>query len=158
MSGGHILLHSIAYENRNKGIDTNGCPDVKIYNCTSYGNGSGNVYLYCGNRDTVTDFEARGILSFRTKTEEETPPDRLDPQGQAADSVTGKDCFYWDPEKKASLNSEGEAVQEDWFASLDTSVVPGWNPDGSILLHGLLTLTDEARSHGSGAFPLQDSP
>lgn len=158
LPGGHILLHSIAYENRNKGIDSNGCPDVKIYNCTSYGNGSGNVYLYCGNRDTVTDFEARGILSFRTKAEEETPPDRLDLQGQAADSVTGKDCFYWDPEKKASLNSEGEAVQEDWFVSLDTSVVPEWNPDGSILLHGLLTLTDEARSHGSGAFPLQDSP
>ena len=72
--------------------------------------------------------------------------------------MTGRDCFYWDPEKAASLNSEGEAVQEDWFVSLDTSVVPEWNPDGSILLHGLLTLTDEARSHGSGAFPLQDSP
>nr|MCR4676822.1 hypothetical protein [Sphaerochaetaceae bacterium] len=40
LAGGHVIMNSIAYENKTKGFDSNSCPDIKAYNCTSYNNGS----------------------------------------------------------------------------------------------------------------------
>ena len=160
LSGGHILINSISYENLKKGIDANSCPDVKIYNCTSFNNGGSNVSLYTGNPKAVTEYEARGILSFRTGAGKEAPGDQLNLQSQPADDVTGEDCFYWDPEKEASLNSQGGKAGEDWFISLDTAAVPERAQDGSIDMHGLLQLTDEASAYGAGAggyFPGPDT-
>ena len=39
LPGGHKLLNSISYDNAAKGIDSNSCPDIQVYNSTSYNNG-----------------------------------------------------------------------------------------------------------------------
>ncbi len=151
LPGGHTLINSIAYENRTKGIDSNSCSDIKAYNCTSYNNGSYNVAMYTGNKGATTGFEANGIISFRSG-EYKNLAETLSLQGQNSSVVYGVSNYYWDSEKKQSANTAGTVVSEDWFESLDTSIAPARNEDGSIDMHGLLLLSDKARSEvGAGA-------
>ncbi|MBR6707356.1 MAG: right-handed parallel beta-helix repeat-containing protein [Clostridia bacterium] len=149
MPGGHTLINSIAYENRAKGIDSNSCPDIRVYNCTVYNNGSYNVAMYTGNTSAETGFAASGVISFRTGGD---IGEKLDLQKQPNSAVFGPSCYYWEPDKQQSVNTLGVPVSADWFSSLDTSAAPERREDGSIDMHGLLMLTDFARSeYGAGA-------
>ena len=149
LPGGHTLINSIAYENKAKGIDSNSCPDIRVYNCTSFNNGSHNVALYTGNTSAVTGFAASGVISFRSGA---GAGEKLDLQKQAGGDALNPTCYYWDAEKGLSANTQGTAVSADWFTNLDTSVAPGRNADGTIDMHGLLLLTDAARSeYAAGA-------
>ncbi len=151
LPGGHTLINSIAYENKTKGIDSNSCSDIKAYNCTSYNNGSYNIAMYTGNKGATTGFEASGIISFRSG-EYRNLAETLSLQKQDNSVVYGPSNYYWDTEKKSSLNTMGTQVSEDWFISLDTSVAPERKEDGSIDMHGLLLLNEEARGEvGAGA-------
>lgn len=149
LPGGHTLLNSIAYENKAKGIDSNSCPDIKVYNCTSYNNGSHNVAMYTGNTAATTGFAASGVISFRAG---EGAGEKLDLQKQQNSDVFGPSCYYWAPEQNMSLNAQAVSVSPDWFISLDTAVAPERKENGSIDMHGLLLLTDFARSeYAAGA-------
>ncbi len=151
LAGGHTLINSIAYDNKAKGIDSNSCPDIKVYNCTAYNNGSYNIALYTGNTSAATGFAASGVVSFRDGKAEDMG-EKLDLQKQANGDVFAGNNFYWDPEKKQSVNTAGTAVNGGWFVSLDTSVSPERRSDGSVDMHGLLLPTDEARSeYAAGA-------
>ncbi|MCR4676763.1 MAG: hypothetical protein K5634_06000, partial [Sphaerochaetaceae bacterium] len=151
LAGGHTLINSISYENKTKGIDSNSCPDIKAYNCTSYNNGSYNIAMYTGNKSATTDFSANGVISFRSG-DYKNQPETLTLQGQNNSAVYGISNYWWDTEKKVSENTEGTAVDESWFVSLDTSVAPERNADGTINMHGLLLLNEEARSkYAAGA-------
>lgn len=142
LPGNHKLVNSISYDNAAKGIDSNSCPDVKVYNSTSYNNEGYNVALYTGNKSAVTDYAADGIISFRKGTDGK---EQLALQSQSSTAVYGPDNFYWDAETQTSHNKSTNTVtvKESWFQSLDTSVVPTRNADGSIDMHGLLLLTAE---------------
>jgi hypothetical protein len=140
LTGGHVLTNSISYENKAKGIDSNSCPDIKVSNSTSYNNGSYNVALYTGNKSATTAFEASGILSFRNGT---SVKEQIAPQSQSSKDLTNSTNFYWDTDTNTSHNSASNVttVEESWFESLDTSVQPTRNEDGSIDMHGLLLLS-----------------
>ena len=142
LPGNHKLLNSISYDNAAKGIDSNSCPDVKVYNSTSYNNEGYNVALYTGNKSAVTDYVADGVISFRKGTDGK---EQLALQSQSSTAVYGTDNFYWDAETQTSHNKSTNTVtvKESWFESLDTSVAPARNADGSINMHGLLLLTAE---------------
>ena len=142
LPGNHKLVNSISYDNAAKGIDSNSCPDVKVYNSTSYNNEGYNVALYTGNKSAVTDYAADGIISFRKGTDGK---EQLALQSQSSTAVYGPDNFYWDAETQTSHNKSTNTVtvKESWFQSLDTSVAPTRNADGSIDMHGLLLLTAE---------------
>ena len=151
ISGSHVIMNSIAYENKAKGIDSNSCPDIKVYDCTSYNNGSYNVALYTGNSSAATAFEASGVISYRSADGNNTE-DNLALQNQSSSAVTGSSDYWWDAEKKQSVNITGNAVDESWFESLDTSVDPERTADGKIDMHGLLLLNSQAREdHATGA-------
>lgn len=142
LPGNHKLLNSISYDNAAKGIDSNSCPDVKVYNSTSYNNEGYNVALYTGDKSAVTDYAADGIISFRKGTDGK---EQLALQSQSSTAVYGLDNFYWDAETQTSHNKSTNTVtvKESWFQSLDTSVAPTRNADGSIDMHGLLLLSAE---------------
>ena len=142
LPGNHKLLNSISYDNAAKGIDSNSCPDVKVYNSTTYNNEGYNVALYTGNKSAVTDYAADGVISFRKGTDGK---EQLALQSQSSTAVYGPDNFYWDSETQTSHNKSTNpvTVQESWFESLDTSVAPTRKADGSIEMHGLLLLTAE---------------
>ena len=142
LPGNHKLLNSISYDNAAKGIDSNSCPDVKVYNSTSYNNEGYNIALYTGNKSAVTDYAADGVISFRKGTDGK---EQLALQNQSSTAVYGPNNFYWDAETQTSHNKSTNTVtvKESWFESLDTSVAPTRNADGSIDMHGLLLLTAE---------------
>ena len=162
MPGSHVLENSIAFANKAKGIDSNSCPDIKVKNCTSINNQGANVAFYT-NSAKNTDFEATGVISFRTVKEDVA--ENIKPVGsQDLTKIYKATNFYWDTASKTSFNTPaaGEAVttvSADWFASLDySSILDGnksvagivRNADGTIALGNIFKLTDKAPA-GVGA-------
>ena len=142
LAGAHELHNSISFENKAKGIDSNSCPDIKVYHSTSFNNESYNIALY-SNSGVTTNFAADGILSYKTAG---GVNEQLRLSGQLPlDSDTN---YFFDG--SASLNQNNVRVTDDWFVSLDTSVLPTRHTDGSIDMQGLLELTDLAPDN-SGA-------
>lgn len=64
MPGAHVLKNSVAFANKAKGIDSNSCPDIKVYSSTTFDNESYNVAFYT-NTAVNTAFAADGILSYK---------------------------------------------------------------------------------------------
>ncbi len=147
LSGYHKLINSIAYNNKAKGIDSNSCPDIQVESSTSFNNESYNVAFYTNNAAN-TDYSANGILSYRKGTSVE---EQFKPKGtQDNNKIYGNTNYYWDKATNQSANKAGAAVDDTWFVSLDTSVAPTRNADGTINMHGLLTPTDKV-PEGVGA-------
>ncbi len=145
ISGYHTLKNSIAFANKAKGIDSNSCPDVQVYNCTSYNNESYNVALYTNDAKN-TDFLAQGLLSFKDGN---TVPEQIKVKGtQDTNQIYGSTNYYFDGDKSA--NAEGRQAAADWFVSLDVSAaIQGGitrNADGTINMNGFLELTALAPS------------
>ena len=143
ISGHHLLQNSIAFANKAKGIDSNSCPDIRAERCTSFDNESYNVAFYT-NTAVDTDFSAEGVLSFRKNTPGDDHLKLLGAQDQT--KVYGAGNYYMIDGK--SVNSEGTAAQENWFADLDASAAVNSgitrNAEGLIQLNGFLALTDDA--------------
>ena len=141
MAGGHILKNSIAFFNKAKGIDSNSCPDIKVYNSIAFNNGSYNVAFYT-NTAANTDYFADGVISYRTENLGQAEQLKLKGTQDNA-KVYGPFNYYWDATAGASVNSAGEKVTDAWFESLTFTGVDR-NADGTINMHGFLTLTDAA--------------
>ncbi len=62
ISGHHVLKNSITYENKAKGIDSNSCPDIEIYNNVSFNNEGPNIAIYTANRADTAYVAERGIF------------------------------------------------------------------------------------------------
>lgn len=145
LPAGHILKNSIAFANGEKGIDSNSCPDVKVFDTISYNNESHNVALFTTDaRDTA--FYARGILSFKDCN---FIPEQLEGRGKQENSdIYDESNFYFDGEK--SINTLGRQVKESWFVSLDMQkAIHGGihrNEDGSICRGGFLELKQEEKN------------
>ncbi len=147
MTGKHVLKNSVSYENKAKGIDSNSCPDILVYNSTSYNNGGSNVALY-SNSKVVTDFTASGVLSFRTASGAADGILNISENIKLydqKDTITTSDYnYFWDAEQGKALNASGAELTAAAFASLDTTVSPTRTGDGSIEMSGLLALTANA--------------
>ncbi len=149
LSGKHVLENCIAFDNKAKGIDSNSCPDVIVRDSISFNNGKANVALYPGSLATETDYDISGVISFRTKGL--STGENITLLGSQDNSkVYNETNYYWNKTTRQSVNTLGEAVSADWFVSLDTSVRPTRNVDGSINMHGLLQLTDKAPGQDGG--------
>ena len=140
MAGAHVLENSISYENKAKGIDSNSGLDIKVYNSTSFNNGSYNVALYTSDKGAATGFEAEGVLSFRTDGKD--TGEQIELQSQSTTDVYGRTNYYWDTGTQSSHNSSSAqtSVSRFWFWNLNTNCEPTRNSDGSINMHGLLML------------------
>lgn len=136
LSGHHVLKNSISYENKAKGIDSNSCPDIEIYNNVSFNNGGSNIALYTSN-NADTAYVAEGNISFG-RSERESTPETLELKGQDEGKIYSGTNYFYNEADGQYENSKKEAVQDDWFVSLDTSVLPSREADGQINMHGLL--------------------
>ena len=161
LSGHHVVSSSLSFVNRNHGITSNTCPDVRVYNCLSYGNWGNNLDLYTSDKPS-TDFRVSGFISYQ-------------PQNSAADRIKGNSLSESEPIFSAdnfysygansSHNSADEAVTTDWFRNIDTDEVVaeaisqmlagsfgitdsgvgiGRLADGTITTNGYLELTEIA--------------
>ncbi|MGL5436260.1 MAG: right-handed parallel beta-helix repeat-containing protein [Lachnospiraceae bacterium] len=137
IAGKHVLRNSISYDNKAKGIDSNSCPDIEIYDNISYNNGGANIALYTSNK-ADTAYIAEGNISFRN--EMDAVAEDLQLKGQDEALIFTVTNYLYDETKNEYCNSIGEAVSADWFVSLDTSATPARTSDGSIDMLGLLEL------------------
>ncbi len=139
LEGGHVLINSIAFNNHAKGITSNSCPDCEIYNCISYGNsaqgGDAPSVGLNAKESAAKKWVVEGLISVSVK--EKT---------KVADSIPwalqSDNNYVYNGEK--SYNKSGAEVLDSWFESVDMSIIPTRNPDGSINMHGLLVLNDTA--------------
>ena len=143
MKGGHVLKNSISFDNHAKGITSNSCPDCKIINCISYNNSLDNNAYNVGlnTKDSnIKAWEVTGLISLNnsknTKLEDLIPF-----------ALHSENNYIYDG--SASYNNKGEQATEDWFESVDTSVKPTRNEDGTINMHNLLLLKDTSRNTGA---------
>lgn len=137
ISGHHVLRNSISYENKAKGIDSNSCPDIEIYDNVSFNNQGANIALYTSNK-ADTAFAAQGNISFRLGME--PVKEEIVLKGQDEALIYTEHNYFYDEEKDAYVNSLGEEVTEGFFESLDTGVMPSRDEEGNLDLHGLLKL------------------
>ncbi len=146
MPGRHLLINSISFGNGAKGVTSNSGPDCRVQYVTSYGNatfgGAESISLYT-NTASSTNYEADGIISMSPVSGK---VDKLDVKKQ--DPLYSETNYFFDGTK--SVNISGEEATEDWFVSVDTTILPTRNEDGSINMHGLLELTDAAPSNAGG--------
>ncbi len=142
----HKIINSIAFANKANGITCNSNPNLKVENCTAYGNGSGNLSLYTKIASIDTAFEVKGFISYLG-----TSNDSIAAQNaQVKENYINSTSYY-------QGNTSGEKVAEDWFKSLDvnTAIASGIsrNTDGSISMNGLLELTDKAPKDAGARLP-----
>lgn len=150
MPGAHVLKNSVAFANKAKGIDSNSCPDIKVYSSTTFDNESYNVAFYT-NTAVNTAFAADGILSYKVSNKVAEQFKLLGTQNAA--DVKGVTNYYFDGSK--TVNNNGKEAAASWFKSLDTAsaLKNGGitrNADGTINMNGFLELTDEV-PEGVGA-------
>lgn len=150
MPGAHVLKNSVAFANKAKGIDSNSCPDIKVYSSTTFDNESYNVAFYT-NTAVNTAFAADGILSYKVSNKVAEQFKLLGTQNAA--DVKGVTNYYFDGSK--TVNNNGKEAAASWFKSLDTAsaLKDGGitrNADGTINMNGFLELTDEV-PEGVGA-------
>ena len=115
----------------------------------SFNNGANNVALYT-NDTANTNFYVDGVLSYRT-TGTGTNENLKLKGTQDSSKVYGKLNFFWND--GASSNSEGLAVTDDWFVSLDAPYASVSDPlavansirteNGSINLGDFMKLSDK---------------
>lgn len=151
MSGYHVLKNSVAFGNKAKGIDSNSCPDIQVYNCTSFNNESYNVAMYT-NTAVKTDYYATGILSIKNSNK---VAEQIKPVGtQNLSKIYNDTNYYFDGKK--SVNASGAQASLDWFKSVDMdAAISGAkaitrDADGTINMHGFLELNSKA-PEGVGA-------
>lgn len=143
LPGNHILINSIAFDNKAKGIDSNSCPDNQVYSSSSLNNDSYNVALY-PNTWPSTNYRANGIISLRTATGGNVK-EQIELKQSDASLVYNDSNFLWDINLQKSVNNSGTEMKESYFISLDTSVEPTRYADGSINVNGLLQPKDESQ-------------
>lgn len=163
LSGYHTLINSVAFANKAKGIDSNSCPDIQVYNSVSFDNGSYNVAFYTNNA-VNTDFYAENVISFNVANK---VAEQLKLKGtQKNDKVNNASNFFVGSDN-VSVNSEGTKVSSEWFESIDKDAVVAEavkeilagtfgceeasdsigierNDDGTIAMNGFLVVTDKA--------------
>ena len=186
LAGGHVLLNSVAFENKAKGIDSNSCPDNVVVSSTSYNNNNYNIALYTNDAKN-TDYTAYGALSYRNKYQ--SVSDSLKAKGtQDAAKLYQATDYYW---KAASgdANEASTVLTDSSYVSVNTNSVNvdtataltetatlladaasaikytaepvTRNADGTINMNGIMMLTAETRAAlgaGVGADALDKAP
>lgn len=147
MYGGHKLINSVSYNNYAKGITSNSCPDVEVYNCTSYNN-SLNGSAYNLSLYTRASNEKKWIVdgTICLATNGKCIAELGASTGVIYSLRSGSNYFF---DGTNVCNSVGAIAGEDWFLSTDVSIVPTRNDDGTINMHDLLV--KEGALHKSGA-------
>lgn len=140
----HKLINSISFANLANGVFSNSNPSCIIENVTSYNNGNHNLQL--NTNASATTWELSKFISYGTAGSADSMS--LKNQGSLA-SITN----YLD-----GKNSAGDSVEDTWFVSLDTTVKPTIAEDGSIDMHGLLELTDNAANGAGGVISVNPNP
>ncbi len=137
----NVLRNSITFSNAADGVTTNSNPKLIIENVTSFNNMGANISLSTYSYLTP-EFRVSNTISYKTNN-------------FVADSIPVTLTYLLSDSNYfftgfSSVNKSRQEIRSDMFVSLDTSIKPFRNEDGSLNMGGLLTLTDLA-PEGVGA-------
>lgn len=187
LSAGHVLLNSIAFDNKAKGIDSNSCPDNVVVSSTSYNNFNYNVGLYT-NDSKNTNYNVYGVLSYRNKSVDLA--DSLKAKGTQDEAKLYQATDYYWKAASGDAKDSSEILSDSSFASVNTYAVNvdtataladnnttlladtastikytanpvNRNANGTISMNGLMMLTAQTRAAlgaGVGADSLDRAP
>lgn len=159
LPGSHVIINSVAFDNKAKGIDSNSCPDNVVVGCTSFNNENSNVALYT-NDSKNTNYRTNGIISYRNV--DVKVADNIKAKGtQDKAKLYDATDYYW-------LAASGDAKEASKvftdvnFVTLNTNDVKVTrNANGTINMNGLGMLTADTRKAlgvGIGADSLDKAP
>ena len=159
LPGSHVIINSVAFDNKAKGIDSNSCPDNVVVGCTSFNNENSNVALYTNDAKN-TNYRTNGIISYRNAYVKVA--DNLKARGtQDTAKLYDATDYYW-------LSASGDAKEASTlltdanFVTLNTNDVKVTrNANGTINMNGLGMLTADTRKAlgvGIGADSLDKAP
>ncbi|MBD5444697.1 MAG: hypothetical protein HDR29_04005 [Lachnospiraceae bacterium] len=162
MSGYHVLRNSVAFGNKSKGIDSNSCPDIQVYNSISYNNEANNVALYTGAA-VNTDYYVENLVSIKDSSCSNggsSTLENISPKGtQNNNKIYASKNYFWNGSR--SINSDGVQFDTSKFGHMSMSnAIFGAkgtridrDADGSINLHGFLELDAESNIGVGGSNP-----
>ncbi|MDE6662873.1 MAG: hypothetical protein K2K46_05950 [Lachnospiraceae bacterium] len=162
MSGYHVLRNSIAFGNKSKGIDSNSCPDIQVYNSISYNNEANNVALYTGAA-VNTDYYVENLISIKDSSCANggaSTLENISPKGtQNTNKIYGSKNYFWNGSKSANIDGAVFNTSEFGHMSMNNAIFGAKgtridrNDDGSINLHGFLELGAESNIGVGGSNP-----
>ena len=144
LKGGHKLINCVSFGNHAKGITSNSCPDISITRCTAYNNGNSSSYSVGLNTMTsmLKEWKVNGLISMSNS--KITGNADLIPFSQHGD-----DNYIYNGSE--SYNNLGQKATDEWFESVDTTIRPSRNADGTIDMHNLLVIKSGVLSDSVGA-------
>jgi pectate lyase 9A len=144
LKGGHKLINCVSFGNHAKGITSNSCPDISITRCTAYNNGNANSYSIGLNTmdSMLKEWKVSGLISM-SKADLTAKADLI------PFSQHGDDNYIYNGSE--SYNNLGQKATDEWFESVDTTIRPSRNVDGTIDMHNLLVIKSGVLSDNVGA-------
>ena len=144
LKGGHKLINCVSFGNHAKGITSNSCPDIPITRCTAYNNGNADSYSVGLNTmdSMLKEWKVSGLISM-SKADLTAKADLI------PFSQHGDDNYIYNGSE--SYNNLGQKATDEWFESVDTTIRPSRNADGTIDMHNLLVIKSGVLSDNVGA-------
>ena len=144
LKGGHKLINCVSFGNHAKGITSNSCPDTSITRCTAYNNGNADSYSVGLNTmdSMLKEWKVSGLISM-SKADLTAKADLI------PFSQHGDDNYIYNGSE--SYNNLGQKATDEWFESVDTTIRPSRNADGTIDMHNLLVIKSGVLSDNVGA-------
>ena len=144
LKGGHKLINCVSFGNHAKGITSNSCPDISITRCTAYNNGNADSYSIGLNTmdSMLKEWKVSGLISM-SKADLTAKADLI------PFSQHGDDNYIYNGSE--SYNNLGQKATDKWFESVDTTIRPSRNADGTIDMHNLLVIKSGVLSDNVGA-------
>ena len=144
LKGGHKLINCVSFGNHAKGITSNSCPDISITRCTAYNNGNADSYSVGLNTmdSMLKEWKVSGLISM-SKADLTAKADLI------PFSQHGDDNYIYNGSE--SYNNLGQKATDEWFESVDTTIRPSRNTDGTIDMHNLLVIKSGVLSDNVGA-------
>ena len=144
LKGGHKLINCVSFGNHAKGITSNSCPDISITRCTAYNNGNADSYSIGLNTmdSMLKEWKVSGLISM-SKADLTAKADLI------PFSQHGDDNYIYNGSE--SYNNLGQKATDEWFESVDTTIRPSRNVDGTIDMHNLLVIKSGVLSDNVGA-------
>ncbi|MBD5401195.1 hypothetical protein HDR58_00110, partial [bacterium] len=151
MSGYHVLRNSVAFGNKSKGIDSNSCPDIQIYNSISFNNEANNVALYTGAA-VNTDYYVENLISIKDSScgnGGASTAENISLKGtQNKNKIYGANNYFWNGSKSANVDGLEFNTSKFVHMSMNNAIFGSTgtridrDADGSINLHGFLEFRD----------------
>ena len=143
LKGGHKLINCVSFGNHAKGITSNSCPDISITRCTAYNNGNADSYSVGLNTmdSMLKEWKVSGLISM-SKADLTAKADLI------PFSQHGDDNYIYNGSE--SYNNLGQKATDEWFESVDTTIRPSRNANGTIDMHNLLVIKSGVLSDNVG--------